>query len=212
MSEPKFRARTIHAVVPEILHWTVPDDRIGYRSDAYAVVTPEGTVLVDPLPLEDSLLPRLGRIRAVCLTASFHQRACWRFREASGAPVWAPEAARGLDGTPDHRYEPDELLPGMLRAIHAPGPAHLHFAFLLDRGTGGAALFSGDLLIRSGDDSPLGFVPDKLVENPARTRQSVRDLLEVQPELLLPAHGAPLLRGATLAMQDALALDARRDG
>lgn len=212
MSEPKLKARAIAPVVPGILHWSVRDDRIEFRSDAYAVVTPEGTVLIDPLPLEEALVPRLGGVIAICITAGFHQRSCWRFRDMTGAPVWVPEACRGLDASADHRYEADEWLPGGLRALHAPGPAHLHYAFLLDRGASGAALFSGDLLIRPDDDSVFGFVPDKLVENAPRVRESVRELIEIRPEVLLPAHGAPLATGATDALREALLRDARGEG
>ena len=37
MSEPKSRARRVQGIAPGVLHWTFHDDRIDFRSDAYAV-------------------------------------------------------------------------------------------------------------------------------------------------------------------------------
>ncbi|GAB4368826.1 MAG: hypothetical protein Kow0062_02310 [Acidobacteriota bacterium] len=208
MSEPKARARAIMPVLDDVLHWTVRDDRIGFRSDAWALVTPDGHVLIDPLPLDDSLLGRLSPVMAICLTGGFHQRAAWRLREHFRAPVWAPEAASGLDGEPDERYEADDILPGGLRALHTPGPAHLHFSFLHERDDNRAALFLGDLLIRPDEDAPLAFVPDRLQENPRRTRETVRMLAEeIRPDILFPAHGPAILERGTAALLDALARD-----
>jgi hypothetical protein len=52
MTEPATLAREWDVVIPGVRHWSVNDDRIGFRSDAYAVESPSGIVLVDPLPLE----------------------------------------------------------------------------------------------------------------------------------------------------------------
>lgn len=210
MSEPRGQARVLEHTRPEVLHWWLNDDRIHFRSDAYALLTDEGSVLIDPLPLDESLLPRLEPVHAIVLTGGFHQRSAWRYRKRFGVPLWAPEMAPGLDFRPDHFYDADEVLPGGLRALHAPGPAHLHFALMHERADGEAALFIGDLLIRPDEASPLAFVPGKLQDNPDRTRETVRQLLEeIRPSILFPSHGAPVLEGASDAMRLALASDAQ---
>ena len=208
MSEPRGQARVLEHTLPDLLHWWLNDDRIQFRSDAYALLTDAGSILIDPLPLDESLLPRLAPIHAIVITGGFHQRSAWRYRERFGVPLWAPDMAPGLEFRPDQVYDADDLLPGDLRAIHAPGPAHLHFALLHERPDGGAALFLGDLLIRQDEASPLSFVPGKLQDNPARSRETVRMLLdEIRPDILLPAHGAPILRGGSDAIRLALASD-----
>jgi hypothetical protein len=78
MSEPTTFADRVETVVPGILHWTVQDDRIDFRSEAYALSAPGGLVLVDPLPLSESALASLGKVAAICLTAGGHQRSSWR--------------------------------------------------------------------------------------------------------------------------------------
>src|ERR1044071_4995313 len=79
MSEPRSKARTIEKVAPGILNWLLHDDRIDYRSDAHAVVLRGKTVLIDPLPLTSAALGRLGKVEAICLTGSWHQRAAWTY-------------------------------------------------------------------------------------------------------------------------------------
>ena len=61
-------------------------------------------------------------------------------------------------------------------------------------------------------DGALSFVPDHLMDDPEQTRQGLRDaygrLLELDFELLLLAHGHPVLAGA----REALGRFIRADG
>ena len=203
MSEPTTFADRIETVVPGIIHWTVHDDRINFRSDAYAFSAPEGRVLIDPLPLSGKALESLGRVAGICLTGGQHQRAAWRYRRVLGVPVRAPEGATDLEEAPDEWFTVGPALPGSLRAILAPGCGPVHYAFLLERSEGGRALFCGDLVIRE-DDGPFALIPDKYVEDPVVVLGSVRKLVELAPEVLCPAHGAPEPSGGGEALHEAL--------
>lgn len=202
MSEPSHPATRVSEVRPGLLHWTLHDDRIDARSDAWALVEPEGTVLVDPLPLTDEALAALGRVEAIVLTIQSHQRSAWRYRKRFGAKVHAPEGAQGLEEEPDAWYGDGASLPGRLRAIHAPGPCEASYA-LLRAGEDGV-LFLGDLVVR-GARGAFSFVPDAYQDDPARTRESVRRLLGLPVAVLCPGHGAPALKGGTAPLADALA-------
>jgi glyoxylase-like metal-dependent hydrolase (beta-lactamase superfamily II) len=191
-------------VVPGVLHWTLLDDRIKVRSDAHAVVVEGRTVLIDPLPLDEPALARLGTVDAICLTGSFHQRAAWRYRRQCTARVYAPQGARGLEEQPDVWYGKGDRLPGGLRAIHAPGPTDAHFAFHAARGRG--VLFCSDSLMHFGRS--VRFIPSKYQDNPALTRRSVRRFLDLSFSTLCFNHGSPLARGAKAAIRDALKVDA----
>src|SRR5437870_1701020 len=123
MGEPSAVATEVEEVVPGVSHWGVEDDRIGgFVSSAHAVRNEDGTVLIDPLPLEQEALLALGRAAAIVLTCGSHQRSAWRYRAELGAPVYAPAAVREVDEEPDVRYEEGDILPGGLRTIAAPGP------------------------------------------------------------------------------------------
>ncbi len=200
MSEPRNRAKKIETVVPGILHWSLVDDRIDSQSDAYAVREGERSVLIDPLPLEDSALKGLGKMEAICLTGSCHQRSAWRYRKQFGVRVYAPEGAEGLEEKPDLWYRKGDSLPGGLKAVHAPGPTESHYAFHLDRE--GGTLFCADIIVHDG--KKLGFVPDEHQDDPKRTRETAKRFLELKFKTLCCAHGGPVTRDAHAAVRAAL--------
>lgn len=206
MSEPKAVAREVVQIAPGVLHWTVHDERIGNRSDAYALTNGADTVLVDPLPLESDAVSVLGAVKYVVLTIQSHQRSAWRIRKQLKVPVFAPVRAEGLEEQPDYWYEDGAELPGGMRAIHAPGPCDASYAIHVPSPDSRGLLFVGDLLIR-GARGRFHFVPDEYQDDPERTRASVRKLLDLEFEVVLPGHGEPLLSGGPAALR--AALDAR---
>jgi glyoxylase-like metal-dependent hydrolase (beta-lactamase superfamily II) len=207
VSEPRTVAQAVAEVVPGVWHWSIHDERIDFRSDAYAVAALGGAVLIDPLPLADAALAAIGPIAAVTVTGGHHQRSAWRYRRALGVAVHVPEGARGLEEEPDGRYGADAGLPGGLRAVHAPGPTSAHYALLYERPDGAGVLFIADLMLRAAD-GPLVFLPDRHVEDPALARETARALMALPIATLCPAHGAPVVRGAREAIRAALERDA----
>ncbi len=205
MSEPVTRAERRVWLLPTLGHWTIQDERIDFRSEAYAVRHGGTEVWIDPLPLADGLLPPDGGLTAIVLTGAFHQRSAWSLRRRLGAPVLAPRGAANLDEAADREYEDSDRLPGGLRAIEAPGPRSPHFA-LIAEADGARILFCGDLLMRDGD-GPFAFVPDEHHDDPARARVSLQRLAGERPRHLCPAHGAPSLGDAERRIREALASD-----
>jgi glyoxylase-like metal-dependent hydrolase (beta-lactamase superfamily II) len=208
MSEPTSSARMLLAVVPGVVRWSVKDDRIGgVESCAHAVVRRGSAVLIDPLPLAASALRRLGRIEAIVLTAANHQRSAFRLRRELSVPVLAPrgpgvgQVPGELEEEPDRRYGDRDELPFGLRALFAPGPAHVMYALWHPSKR---VLFLSDQLTREARKPPR-FVEDSYQDEPARTRETVRALAERLPvRVLCFAHGPPVLRGAREALRAAL--------
>jgi glyoxylase-like metal-dependent hydrolase (beta-lactamase superfamily II) len=212
MSEPKERAHKTVQVVPGVHRWSVSDDRIGgAQSDAYAVVAEDGAVtLIDPLPIDEQALRKLGRVEAIVLTAGNHQRSAWRLRRLFGAPVWTPEGAHGLEEKPDATYGAGESLPGGLVAYHTPGPTEAMYALWLERPR--SVVFLSDLLTHYREGTPR-FVESEYQDEPARTRTSVQRILDHLPvEVLCFAHGRPILRDGAAALRRALEKDAAEPG
>jgi glyoxylase-like metal-dependent hydrolase (beta-lactamase superfamily II) len=206
MSEPKNHANKVERVTPEILNWHLRDDRINFRSDAYALARGGRSVLIDPLPLAEPVLKELGEVEAICITGTCHQRSAWRYRRQFGVKVHAPEGAEELEEQPDAWYRAGDRLPGGLVAVHVPGPAGVHYAFQLDKGDG--ALFCADVLYREKDS--LGFIPDKYQDDPKRTRDTARRLLDLRFGVLCFSHGAPLSSDPHGAIRKALEADRER--
>ena len=202
MSEPKSKAERIQLLSPWLYHWWVYDDRLGnFRSEAYAVLTPEGKVLIDPLPLTDKALAEIGKVAAICLTQGNHQRSAWSFRESLRVPVYAPQGAGGLEKEPDQWYRPADHLPGELRAIETPGLPN-GYSLLLEAPGGAGALFCGDLITRD-EDGPYRF-PIEPGMDPAQLEAGARILAQLEADSLCPAHGAPCVTGCQQVLQGVL--------
>lgn len=197
-------ARPAGAVGEGLYRYTLHDDRIDFQSDSYLLVEAGQGVLLDPLPVDPAELTRHGPIRAIVLSASCHERAAWRYRDQLDVPVWAPEGGVDFEGTPDRWYRAGDRLPGGLVAVHAPGPTEAHYAFYCDRG--GGVVLCADLLTHAAGKR-LAFVPDEYQDEPERTRESVRRLLDLDFTILCTNHGHPLLEGAKDAIRELLARD-----
>lgn len=189
VSEPTAVATTVEEVVPGLWHWSISDDRIGgHIAAAHAVASLQGTVLIDPLPLADEGMTRLGSVVAICLTTSSHQRSAWRLRRELGVRVWAPALVREVEEEPDVRYSEGDVLPGGLEAIFTPGAGTTQHSFLQPEA---GALFTPDLFTRD-PDGPLTLVPAEFMHDPEEARRSARRLLDLHFAILCTAHGAPV--------------------
>ncbi len=205
MSEPREKAKRLVEVVPGIHHWTVSDDRIGgARSDAYAVVDEDGAVvLIDPLPIDEAALRRLGEVSAIVLTAGNHQRSAWRFRREFGAPGWAPGGAQGREEAPDFAYAGGATLPAGLISFHTPGPTEAMYTLWMQQHPR-SVVFISDLLTHEGRGTPE-FVPSEYQDDPLRTRHSVQRILDRLPvQTVCFAHGVPIVGVGAAALRRAL--------
>lgn len=194
-------------VLPRIYRFTMHDDRIDDESDSYVIIEKGRTILIDPLPMSDQDLTQLGPVEAICLTASCHERSAWRYRRSLKAPIYAPGGGVDFEERPDHWYKAGAHLPGGLLAVHAPGPTEAHYVFYLERD--GGVVFCADLLTNA-EGEGLAFVPGEYQDEPARTRESVRRLLDLRFETLCSNHGHPVISGAKEVMAQALARDQAR--
>lgn len=202
MSEPKAVAQELVEVVPGIFHWAIEDERIGgHISAAHAVVGADGAILIDPLPLAEEAMARLGPVSAILVTAGSHQRSSWRLRRELEVPVWMPALAREIDEEPDERYGHDELLPGDLLALFTPGAGTTQHTLLLDD----RVAFVPDLLLRP-PGSELGLVPAEYMHDPDQARQSLERLVDEHVfDVLCLSHGVPVTEDPGAAIRAALA-------
>ncbi len=201
MSEPRAIAEAVEEVVPGVWHWRLHDDRIDFVSSAHAVAASGGVVLIDPLPLAPEAQQALGRVQAVVLTTSVHQRSCWRLRRELGVRVWAPASAKDVEEEPDERYEDGDRLPGELLAIFTPGAGTRQHS-LLDEERG--VLFTPDLFVVP-PGGRLSLTPSEYMHDPAQARRSAERLLALDFSVLCTGHGQPVLDDPKAAIRAALA-------
>jgi hypothetical protein len=104
-----------------------------------------------------------------------------------------PLANRGIAVT--ELAEPDLVLPGGIRAVQTARAAEVVYWLPEQR-----AVVAGDVLLGAGakpraTDEPLRLCPERWLGKAthADLRESLRPLLELPVELVLPSHGRPVL-------------------
>ncbi len=204
MPEPSGTAKSAGEVCPGVYRYTMRHDVIDYQSDSYAIVQNSRVVLLDPLPMKEEDLRRHGRVEAIVLSASCHERWAWWYRKQFSVLVYAPERGVDFEESPDRWYKAGDRLPGELLAVHAPGPTDAHYAFHLARD--GGVVFCADLLTNGGGEG-LDFVPGEYQDEPKVTRDSVRKLLDLEFDILCTDHGDPITRDAKEAIKKVLEMD-----
>jgi len=194
----------VEEIVPGVWHWTTQHPRIHIAVSSY-YLEPE-RVLLDPLLPAEGLgwLAGHGPPEHVLLTNRHHDRGSWELRDAFGCTVHCiangvhEVAGRG----PVEAFEFGDELPGGIVAYEVgaicPDETALHIP-------AHRALACADGVVRMRGDDALGFVPDELMDEPeetkARLREAYRRLLDLDFDVLLLAHGDPVVSGGKDALR-----------
>ncbi len=154
----------------------------------------------------DRDVSRLGLPVACLLTQGRHERSASavlaRYRGSAGASVWVPATSRSdAAGEVTNAFAPGDPLPGAVVAYPAGGPDARELLYFLPAH---GALVAGDVLVGQGDGRlRLGRI-DAAAGGRERLVQALRPLLDLPLEMVLVAHGAPVLSDARTALARAL--------
>ena len=180
-------------IAPGITHWMARHPKIGTDVSSYWL--PDLAVLIDPLAVPNEV----DSVDEIILTNRHHERNSLEAHERFGAPVRVPRVGlhEFADDAPVEPYDFGERLAGGAITVHevgsiCPDEAALHIPAV-------SALAVADGVIRYGGQ--LGFVPDKLMDEPEETKRGLREAYavladELEFDNLLVAHGTPLVGGA----------------
>jgi hypothetical protein len=191
-------------IAPGLWHWTARHPHIGSEVSSYYLRSER--VALDPLlPLEGLEWFDGAEPEHVVLSNRHHDRDAWRLQEAFGSAVHCPasgihELERRGSVTPFH--DGDELPGGIIAhevGAICPDETALHIP-------SHRALAVADGVVRWGGQEGLAFVPDSLMDDPRQTKQGLLDayrtLLDLDFELLLLAHGAPVTADARRQLRE----------
>jgi glyoxylase-like metal-dependent hydrolase (beta-lactamase superfamily II) len=195
----------VREVQPGVWHWEArhpewTDEANGWGPEvsSYAVDDGERLLLFDPIA-PPSLLDELaaGREPVIVLTCPWHRRDAQSLAERLGAPIYVPPPDEG-DPNPvaGHVFSAGDTLPIGIRAFPGMEPNDLVLWVESRR-----ALVTGDTLIdRDGLEFPTDWASSGVRAErgvpPEQILESLRPLLELPVELVLPTHGAPTDRAA----------------
>jgi len=189
----------VQEIVPGLWHWTALRESI--RSDVSSYHLAAERVVLDPMIPGEGLewFEEHGRPEHVLLTCRHHDRDAWKLRDAFGCTIHVAESgAHELEGRgPFETYAWGDQLPGGIHAeeVDAISPDETALYIPAHR-----ALAIADGAVRWPGKPGLSFVPDEFMDDPERTkaglRAAFRRLLELDFDLLLLAHGDPVVGGA----------------
>jgi glyoxylase-like metal-dependent hydrolase (beta-lactamase superfamily II) len=180
-----------------IFTWPWFSEPHGYNFNGHLIVHAAGNLCIDPVEPTAADLEEIARLgpNRILLTNRNHSRAANKIRARTGArtaihPADAPHARKEGAELDDELSLGDQIGPFVVVPVPGKslGEVALHWP---ER----KILIVGDAVV--GD--PPGrckLLPEKVVDDPARLRASVRSLLALDFDILLPGDGAPILQGA----------------
>jgi glyoxylase-like metal-dependent hydrolase (beta-lactamase superfamily II) len=192
--------------VTGISTWPWFSKRHNYNFNGYLVHDPGGNLCVDPVEPDTSTLEEIARagVARIIITNRNHVRAANMVRTRTGArsaihsddAAYANAQGAELDDRLDHgtRVGPFTIVgvPGK-----SPGEVALHWP---DR----RLLIVGDALIGN-PPGRCGLLPEKVMDDPTRLRDSVRRLLDLDFDTLLLGDGDSVLTGAKDRLRELVA-------
>jgi hypothetical protein len=186
----------VQEIAPGLWYWTALRASIGHEVSSY-YLEPERVVLDPMLPAAGlDWFEGHGRPEHVLLTCRHHDRDAWAFQSAFGCAVHvAANGAHELEGRGSFEtYASGDDLPGGIRAeeVGALSPDESALYVPSHR-----ALAVADGAVRWPGRDGLSFVPDEFMDDPERTKDGLREayrrLLDLDFDVLLLSHGAPVV-------------------
>ncbi len=171
--------------------WQVYDPAVKVELFSTALEIRAGTFIVDPVSLAADLAEDFHNVTGVVVTNANHHRASAEFAQRFNVPIYARAESFGDARPPSfHDLDQNPHPHGELQSVAIEGAAPGEIALCVNR-----SLIVGDALINA---EPYGFtfLPAKYCIDFKRMRQSLRQLVELDFDRILFAHGMPIISRA----------------
>lgn len=184
-------------LLPNVLTWSWLSEPHGYDFNGTLFLHEGGNLCVDPVLPSDAVLDRLEKegVAQILITNRNHTRSVNRVAERTGAQVAIHSAdaphAEEQDTHIDEALEVGQRV-GPFTVIGVPGKSPGEIA-LHDPVRG--ILVVGDAVIGN-PPGALSLLPDRVMDDPAQLRQSVRGLMELEFDVVIVGDGVSILVGA----------------
>ena len=196
----------MNEIVPDIFTWAWFSEPHGYNFNGYLVRHAEGNLCIDPVPPSDEDLADIVAmgVAEILLTNRNHSRAANVVRARTGARtrIHPDDAAhaRSQGAEIDGPLNVGETV-GPLTIVAVPGKSSgevgLHWPEK-------RLLIVGDAVIGN-PPNQCGLLREKVMDDPARLKRSVRKLLDLEFDALLFGDGTSILHDAKLRLKDLVA-------
>jgi glyoxylase-like metal-dependent hydrolase (beta-lactamase superfamily II) len=193
-------------IVDGIVVWSWLSEPHGYNFNGWFVRFPGGNLCIDPVEPPADVLTLLGRegVARIVLTNRNHVRKANLVRERTGGKVAIhPDDAayaRGQGAEIDQELRVGEHV-GPFTVVGVPGKSPGEIALYCPRRR---ILVVGDAVIGN-PPGRLSLLREKVMDDPARLRASIRDLAALDVDVLLPGDGVPIVGGAGAQLRELVA-------
>jgi glyoxylase-like metal-dependent hydrolase (beta-lactamase superfamily II) len=190
-------------IVADIWTWSWFSAQHGYNFNGHLICAPGGNLCIDPVEPTPEVLAELARrgVQRILLTNRNHVRDANRLRSRTGArtAIHPDDAgyARGQNAEIDDAFAVSDRI-GPLTVLGVPGKSAGEVAFHWPERR---ILIVGDAIIGNPPGS-CGLLREKVMDDPARLRSSIRRLLDVDFDTLLVGDGEPILSGAKQRLRE----------
>ncbi|HXN14273.1 MAG TPA: MBL fold metallo-hydrolase [Candidatus Acidoferrales bacterium] len=190
-------------ILGDVFTWSWFSEPHGYNFNSLLIPDPRGNICIDPVEPSDEVLSELVRIGVsrILITNRNHVRAANRIRERTGARSYIhPDDAayaKGQGSMLDGEFREGETI-GALEVIGVSGKSPGEVALLWpDRRT----LIVGDAVIGN-PPGRLGMLRERVMDDPARLRRSVQQLLALDFDTILVGDGVSVIGNAKQRLQE----------
>jgi hypothetical protein len=210
----------MQTLIPNRLVTWAQEKPLGLVFRSYAYKDGDDVVWIDPVeptPEELPLVEALGRPTHVVLTFGDHDRDAKAIAKRYRAELWVPGVEGGDHFLPDadRRYTEASTMPAGLHALHLAGVGHGEHA-LYGHAEGRRFAFVGESVLHIDHlpwplkilfRQPKGELQHKAFYNGGdgeTARRETKRLLSLELDVLLPAHGSPIMADAAGKLQESL--------
>ncbi len=190
-------------IVSDIFTWSWFSEPHNYNFNGHLVRHADGNLCIDPVEPGDGVLDEIAGegVARIVLTNRNHVRAANQVR----ARTWARTAihpddadyARGQGAEIDEALRVGERI-GPLAVVGVPGKSPGEVAFHWPERR---LLVGGDAVIGN-PSGRCGLLPERVMDDPRRLRESVGKLLELDFDTLLVGDAEPILAGAKERLEE----------
>jgi glyoxylase-like metal-dependent hydrolase (beta-lactamase superfamily II) len=192
--------------MPGVLSWSWFSEPHGYDFNGTLLLNAEGNFCIDPVDPTEEVLERLAKegVAQILITNRNHTRAANRVRKRTGARVAIQPAdaayARDQGTAIDAELEVGERV-GPFTVVGVPGKSPGEIAL---HDPARRLLVVGDAVIGN-PPGQLSLLRERVMDDPALLRASVRSLLELEFDSLILGDGVSIREGGCERLRELVA-------
>ncbi len=196
----------MHEFLPGVLSWSWFSEPHGYDFNGTLFLNVEGNLCVDPVDPTEEVLDHFAKegVAQILITNRNHTRAANRVREHTGARVAIHPAdaayARDQGTAIDAELKVGERV-GPFTVVGVPGKSPGEIAL---HDPARRLLVVGDAVIGN-PPGQLSLLRERVMDDPARLRASVRSLLELDVDTLIVGDGVSIREGGRDRLRELVA-------